>query len=188
MGLYEYVVGLMAIVSGLALTELALRLSRLMEHRRTVRWDALPLLCALLGISTLIVGWSASWLPDNALPAGYTVGQFMIALFSNLLLYMTIAITLPSDPAPDTDLRAFYDAHNTTFWWLFTATMVQFIIRVLIIPAFRGVPVPFWVWPVSAAVIGTGIAPILWRNRRFHYVATVGMILLILGPVLFREF
>jgi len=188
MGLYEYVVGLMTIVSGLALTEIALRLSRLIEHRRTVRWDALPLLCALLGIGTLVVSWSNAWHPDNAMAAGFTVGAFMIPLFANLMLYMTIATTLPSDPAPDTDLRAFYDTHNATFWSLFTLTMAQFIVRVIVIPAFRGEPVPLWVWPTSAAVLGLGIAPIFWRNRLFHYLATIGMILLIVGPALFTEF
>jgi hypothetical protein len=187
MGLYEYIVGLLTIVSGLALTEIALRISRLIEFRRTVRWDVRPLLCVLLGVSTLIVSWSLAWKPDGQLP-NYTVGAFVIALFSVLLFYLTIASALPSEIDRDTDLGEFYSLHGAVFWGLFTATIVLFDIRALFIPWLRGEAIPAWVVLLAAAVLLLSVSPIFLRNRAFQCFAAVALTVLILGPTLMNDF
>jgi hypothetical protein len=175
----------MTIVSGLALTETALRLSRLLEYRRTVKWDVQPLLCALLGVSTLIINWSNAWHPDNeTVTTTVTVGSFVISLSATMLLYLTIATALPSDPDRNTDLGDFYDHQRAVFWGLFTIMLVQFDVRKLIIPGIQGEPIPAWIFVAAAVAVAVSISLIFWRNRVFHGVATVALTVLILGPAL----
>lgn len=145
------------------------------------------MLCVLLGISTLIVSWSLAWRPDNDLP-GYTVGAFVIALFSVMLFYLTIATALPSEVDRNTDLTDFYESHGRIFWSLFTATLILFDIKSLLVPKLRGQAVPLWVFPLAAIILALSISPIFWRNRIFHCSAAIGLVILVLGPTLTNDF
>lgn len=57
----EYVLGLMTIVSGLAITEWLVRLSDVVMAGRRVRWDWLAALAALYFGYAIIASWQVSW-------------------------------------------------------------------------------------------------------------------------------
>lgn len=180
MGLWEYITGLMTLVSGLALTEVSLRLSRLIEHRRTVTWDWLPLLTVAIGVGTLVLNWGNAWWYAHAVVTdSYSFGQFVAALLATLLLFLTVAMTLPADAGPDTNLRAYYERQAPAFWTLYALTIGQWAVRRVLVPLAQTGRQDF----ESGALVAVGttlaiaIALIFLRDRRVHTVGC-GVILM----------
>jgi hypothetical protein len=72
---------LISIVLGLGLSELLLTFYRLVQARRRVTWDALPLAWALLILIAVVNYW---WGIRAAMAgaSGWTSGEFMLAMIS----------------------------------------------------------------------------------------------------------
>ena len=112
---------LISIVVGLGLTELLLTFYRLVQARRRVAWDALPLAWALL-ILVAVVNY---WWGIRAVMAGasgWTAGEFMLAMLSPIFIFLACAAALPKvEGAERIDMRAAYAEERTAFLLFFLA-------------------------------------------------------------------
>lgn len=112
---------LISIVVGLGLTELLLTFYRLIQARRRVAWDALPLAWALL-ILVAVVNY---WWGIRAVMAGasgWTTGEFMLVMISPVFIFLACAATLPKVEAEGRiDMKAAYAEERTVFLLFFLA-------------------------------------------------------------------
>jgi len=114
----EYLLGLLAIISGLAVVDLLSSLHHLLAAKARVRWDWLAVTAAA-GIALVLVGsWWVSWqrfgsTPDIDLP----LWRFILTLAQLSALYMAVRACLP-DAVPDegVDLADYYAGFSGYIW------------------------------------------------------------------------
>jgi hypothetical protein len=112
---------LISIVLGLGLSELLLTFYRLVQGRRRVTWDALPLAWALLILIAVVNFW---WGIRAIMAAGggWTTGEFMLAMLSPIFIFLACAAALPSvEPGEPLDMKAAYGQERTAFLLFFLA-------------------------------------------------------------------
>ncbi|GGI90389.1 hypothetical protein GCM10007973_28380 [Polymorphobacter multimanifer] len=121
---FEYVVGLVSILLGLALTELASSLHKLLRARARVRWDwQAPAAAVALVLVVLDLWWGVRQLELIGLTM--TIGLFLPLLTALLLFYLAAAAALPDDvPVEGVDVREYYTANARYFWLLFAGFVV----------------------------------------------------------------
>src|SRR5688572_22047859 len=112
---------LISIVVGLGLTELLLTFYRLVQARRRVTWDPLPLAWALL----ILVAVVNFWWGIRAIMAGasgWTTGEFMLAMLSPIFIFLACAAALPKVEGRDPlDMKSAYADGRTAFLIFFLA-------------------------------------------------------------------
>ena len=112
---------LISIVVGLGLTELLLTFYRLIQARRRVTWDPLPLAWALLILVAVVNYW---WgiRASMAGASGLTTGEFMLVMISPIFIFLTCAAALPKvEAAGPIDMKAAYADERTAFLLFFLA-------------------------------------------------------------------
>jgi hypothetical protein len=112
---------LISIVLGLGLTELLLTFYRLVQARRRVTWDPLPLAWALLILIAVVNYW---WGIRAAMAdaSGWTSGEFMLAMISPVFIFLACAAALPKvEPGEPLDMKAAYGQERTAFLLFFLA-------------------------------------------------------------------
>ena len=117
---------LISIVLGLGLTERLLKFYGLVQARRRVAWDALPLAWALLILIAVVNFW---WGIRGVLAeaSGWTTGDFMLAMISPVFLFLACAAALPKVEAANVetggpiDMKAAYAGERAAFLLFFLA-------------------------------------------------------------------
>jgi hypothetical protein len=112
---------LISIVVGLGLTELLLTFYRLVQARRRVTWDALPLAWALLILIAVVnFWWGIRAIMAGA--SGWTTGEFMLVMISPVFIFLACAAALPKvEAAKQLDMTAAYAGERTAFLIFFFA-------------------------------------------------------------------
>ncbi|HEV3410438.1 MAG TPA: hypothetical protein VG095_09090 [Chthoniobacterales bacterium] len=136
----EYVLGLMAIVSGLAITDLIASLHRLLRARKRVQWDWLTLFVAAFVGMALTVSWFISWrvnVVENYNPPFWRF--FFLTLGQLVPLYLAAAAALPDEvPAEGLDLKQFYAENSSYIWGALSTMMIMFVITTSVLHLGRG--------------------------------------------------
>jgi hypothetical protein len=122
-GAFEYLLLFAAVILGLAVSDLAVSLHRLLNAAERVRWDALSLLAAALAFERIVIQWW-TWHAADRMAAGLTFGMFLGILVSTVLLFLMAAAALPDDAGEDVDLRAHYTRVRRRYWLLFAVQWV----------------------------------------------------------------
>lgn len=115
---FEYAMGLVSIVVGLAISDIGTSLHKLIRHRRTLKWDSRVLLTAAFTFVVLFSMWFDLW-SIHQRPEILT-WPFLLSLVIELLLLFLMATTvLPDEPQADTDLTEFYRDNSRPIWTFF---------------------------------------------------------------------
>lgn len=188
----SYILDLFTIVSGLAITEVAQRLARLIGLRRKIRWDWLPLVAAAVIICTVAVAWGRAWFSLDRMPT-YSPSflGFLLTLAAYLLLFVTAAASLPSEIAEDLDLKTFYREQCGEFWTLYAITSGQFIVRSFLWPAVRDgglQPLELATCMLAAATFFLAVSLVIFQSRRWHMIGAPLVLAVIIGPNMLRPF
>ena len=168
----EYVLSLMAIISGLAITDLIASLHRLLRARKRVQWDWLTLFVAAFVAMALTVSWFISWRVNVVENYNPTFWRFFFLTLGQLVpLYLAAAAALPDEvPAEGVDLKQFYAENSRYIWGALSAMMVMFIVTASVSHLRQGdyraaamnvVHTPFLLPTVLLAVV---------PNRRVHTI------------------
>ena len=122
----------MAIISGLAITDLVASLHRLLRARKRVQWDWLTLLVAGFAGMTLVASWFVSWRVIEVQNYNPTFWRFFFLTLGQLVpLYLAAAAALPDEvPAEGVDLKRFYAENSRYIWGALSAAMIMFTIAV----------------------------------------------------------
>jgi hypothetical protein len=132
MSLVERVAVLVAIVLGLALTELGISFHRLMRAGRRVRWDWMsPALAVVMLLETVQFWWlSQAWYANAT---ELRLLEFLPRLLLLLMIYLLAAAVLPDEvPERGISLRLFYVETSRYFWAL--VGLLTLFIMVFIVP------------------------------------------------------
>ncbi|THD77509.1 MAG: hypothetical protein E7812_16430 [Phenylobacterium sp.] len=120
MGAFEYLLLFTAIILGLAVSDLAMSLHRLLGAGKRVRWDWLAPLAAVVAFLKIVTQWW-SWHSAEQLAGAVTFEMFLTLLVAAVLLFLLAAAALPDEaPRDETiDLRLHYAAVSRRYWLLF---------------------------------------------------------------------
>lgn len=125
MGAFEYLLLFAAVILGLAVSDLAISLHRLLGAGERVRWDPLPPLAAALAFERIVIQWW-TWHAADQIASGLTFGMFLGILVSTVLLFLMAAVALPDDGEAEIDLRAYHARTHRRYWLLFAAQWSAF--------------------------------------------------------------
>ena len=177
---FDYAMGLVSIVVGIAMSDLAVSFHKLFRHRRTISWDARTLLAAALTFVVLFSMWFDIWAVHGRLEIlNY---PFLLSIIVELvLLFLMATAVLPDDPLPNENLTAFYDDNARSIWTFFLLFQISYVGHwfyfKLTSPSYdlhhmlARVPVVLMV-PVVAAVLV--LTP---RQRKLHLVLIASLLI-----------
>lgn len=163
----EYILTLLAVISGLAASHLATTLHRLLAAGRRVRWDWLGSTAAVFVAYQLVLSWWTSWLNLKDQGQGTTeLWAFLIRLGQLLCVFLCARAVLPEDvPAEGVDLRAHYLGVSRYLWRAQVVLLLLLAVAVPVHVYFEGRPPPLGgAW---AALVAQGAAAaVLAATRR----------------------
>jgi len=128
MAIPDFVLGFVAIVIGLAVSDLLMSLHRLLRAGRRVKWDWLALSFATLMLLVTVLFWwfSFNWY-QGATSA--TIASFLPKFLFLIITFLMIAACLPDEvPQEGLDLREFYMSSRVHLWSLVSLSLVVIVI------------------------------------------------------------
>jgi hypothetical protein len=122
---FEYLLLFAAIVMGLAISDLAISLHRLLNAAGRVRWGLLSPLAAIVAFLKIVTQWW-TWYSGQSLAGAFSFEMFIGVMIGAVLLYLIAAAALPEVAEGESivDLSAYYDFVRRRFWLLFAAHWV----------------------------------------------------------------
>jgi len=121
LGPFEYLLVFLAIVLGLAVSDLCISLNRLMDAGAKVRWDWLAPLAAVVAFLKILTQWW-TWFGAAQLAKGLTFEMFVLIVVAVVLLFLLAAASLPDRVEEDgVDLRDYYTRVSRRYWLLYAA-------------------------------------------------------------------
>ena len=178
---FEYLIPLISVLVGLAIADLATSLHRLLRGRNRVEWDWLPLATALLALLSVLDLWWGLYGAWDA--ASWTFGGFLPLAALLVVLFLINAAALPDDvPSEGLDLQAFYESNSSYFWFLFAIYVFIAIANNVGRRVASEFPEGVDVLSVlvgnapNLIILGLYVALALSRNRPFHLVTVVALL------------
>jgi hypothetical protein len=122
---FEYLLTFAAIVLGLAVTDLAMGLSRLLHAGSRVTWGLLTPLAAIVVFLKIISQWW-TWYAAQSMAQTASFEMFIVVMIGAVLLFLLAAALLPEVRAGTDriDLPANFTYVQRRFWLLFVAHWV----------------------------------------------------------------
>lgn len=171
----EYLLGLLAIITGLAIVDLLASLHNLFIAKARVKWDWLALMAAVLIGLTLIISWWVSWQRFGQAPEiSWPLWRFVLTLAQVSALYMAVRASLPDAvPEEGVDLADYYAHHGGYMWRGMLATNLL-VVSALFLSGWEPLTNDpgLWLaqrWPYFVTT-GVFLALILFKRRRVHAV------------------
>ena len=179
MTLAEFLIGFATIVTGVALTDIVQRIAALIEHRREIRWDWLPLALLANAILILIITWALAWQFIQDGVKQVTLGRFLIGQAAYVLIYLMSVTMLPRDPQPGLDLRGHCERQLRPYWVLFSLILLYFSVHFVWLPWFIGSgPLPVVQACVLTLSTGAALSLTFVRRRLWHVLGGIAFLAL----------
>ena len=176
---FEYAIGLMSIIVGLGLADLAISLHRVLKHRGQVRWDGLAVVTAVYAAFTLVRMWYQLW-SVRELTEVTSLFFYLGLILEMFLVFLAAAASLPDETDPPHerwDLRAYYDRHRRYIWMLFVLFQLSYLAHAVYftsVTASQSPSLAIWLRFVLAQ-LAVYVALVLVRSRRLQ-LALVGLV------------
>jgi len=129
MGLFDHAFGLSAVILGLGLAEMALRLQQVVFAGKRVKWAIEPLMFAAIVFFVIVLLWLSAW-QDHAVKS-FTMGTVALHTLAVILPVMAAAAAYPKVPDKgEVDLYAYYDgSRRFLFGTLGLGLFIDWILR-----------------------------------------------------------
>lgn len=168
----DYMLGLLTIVTGLAITDMIVSLHGLLINRKHVRWDWLALLVAAFVLILIINTWRMTFVAAQGTERGPEIWIFLLILIPLTALYLAARAALPDrvELGATLDLGEHY-AFVARYLWSALATLYGGVLVLGLIPLLSGRDTDLG--PVfTAGLIGFPVVLSLaiWPNRKLHRV------------------
>lgn len=132
MGLDEYILALLAIISGLAISEMIGSLHGLLFHRDRVKWDWLAPLAALHVAWSILASWWISWLSNHDRTEPVVFGYFLVLVAQLVCLFVAgrgiLPAAYPAVGKPKLDLFRHYLAVKRYVWGAMAASIALLLL------------------------------------------------------------
>lgn len=168
----DYILGLLAIVTGLAISDMIVSLHGLLINRRHVTWDWLPMMAAALVLLQIINTWRMLYVAFQGASKGPPIWVFVLILIQNIGLYLAARASIPDrvTMGEPIDLRAYYDSVGRYLWSALALSYAMFLILSSLEPLFLGkmqFPNIFVHALLGFPVI---LALVIWPSRKLHRI------------------
>jgi hypothetical protein len=168
----DYILGLLAIITGLAISDMIVSLHGLLINRRYVNWDWLPLVAASCVLLLIISTWRHLYVGFQGAVKGPPIWVFVMILTQNTGLYLAARAALPDrvNIGEPCDLRAHYDFVDRYLWSALALAYGAFILLSALEPLVLGTlqfPNAFFHALTALPVI---VALVIWPNRKLHRI------------------
>jgi hypothetical protein len=178
---FDYAVGLVSILVGLALADVAASLHKLLRQGRSVRWDGRVVLSVALVIVVITGMWFSVW-GIRAVNAVLWFPFYLTLFIEFMLLFLVCAACLPDDAIESGDLGAFYEKNRRYLWSLFALFQTSFFLHWLYF--YSHIVQRVFAAHRNSVLVGMMVfAPLpvflllaFIRARRFHYPALVALL------------
>ena len=174
---FDYALGLVSILVGLALADVAASLHRLLRQARLVRWDGRVVLSVVLVIITITGMWFEVW-SIRSVKAVLSYPFYLSFFVEFMVLFLVCAACLPDEPQESCDLGACYETNRIYLWSLFALFQASFFLHWIYFAGLRvsdhGRMFLLGAWVVFPLVVFVLLAII--RSRWFHYLALLALI------------
>lgn len=149
MSQFEFVFGLISIITSLALTHIVVGLVSFARSSRKVRFSLRHALWVWTAFALVVANWASYWSQRDQ---SWTAQSLLISLILMVSLYAFSALVIPEASPEDTtiDLRAFHESEGKRY----IAAQVVFSALVIISFAIRTTNVAEWLSYSSFAWIG----------------------------------
>jgi hypothetical protein len=173
----EYLLGLILIITGLAISDMVVSLHAILLKRQLVKWDWLALMAAAYVFLMIVNSWGVSFKSWNFPDVNPPLWQFLELLGQIIPLYLAARASLP-DEVPDegVDLARHYASISRYLWAAVATTLILYLVglafgRGAIIPAIE------LNWGVVAQL--ALILPLIaFGNRKLHAICVPLVMLL----------
>ena len=179
---FDYAVGLITILVGLALADVCVSLHKLLRQGRSVRWDGRVILSVAFVITVITGMWFSVW---SIRTLGVVLRYpFYLTLFLEfMMLFLVCAACLPDDATENRDLKVFYDGNRRYLWGLFALFQTSFLLHWIYFSVDARRPGPMHRWSLLVAGAMVFVPAIVFLllafigARRFHYAALVALLI-----------
>lgn len=178
---FEYLIGLISLIVGLGLADIATSLHRLIRHRSSVRWDWIALATAAFAAVTMVWIWYNIWdLRDFAGVDGFVF--YLTLLAEMFLLFLAAAACLPDERESDArkgwDLSAYYDRTHGYIWTLMALFHASYLLRWIYFAGLSGPLLEAMTKRAPGMLLVTGttalcVALIFARGRRWQWALLI---------------
>lgn len=174
----DYIITFVSIVFGLALTDVATSLHKLLRAARRVRWDWLAPVAALFIAMTIVSYWWGFYQRMEVSDLAH-FGTFLPVLGELMLLFLLASAVLPDDiPEDGLDLRAYYLDNRVYFWGLSVALVTWTTISHIALRLADGAPLgPAVLGSLDNIVILPVFALLMWTRRWWAHGLVLAVLL-----------
>lgn len=125
----DFAIGLMTIITGLAIADMVASMHLLLMNRDRVRWDWLAMLAAIFIFLLIVSSWGISYRNMGNQTINPILGLFIITLAQVIPMYLAARAVLPDAIGADgVSLAAHYAQISRYFWSAVAMTYVIFIV------------------------------------------------------------
>ena len=178
MDIATHSVTLISIIIGIGLTEMFGNLHRLIRNRaQVVTWDWLPVAWSAVLLLLVVNYWWAIYQGIIGIDQLRNAAELGLILVQPIVLFLLTASVLPNFATSSKwDMRNYYDEHRGTF--IFTFVFYQCVTTaVALVVGTLG-------WNIAslarAAIFLLLVVAVLVRNRRFDWLAALGILAVLL--------
>ena len=171
----EYVLALMLIISGLAISDMVASLHGLLLYRRSVKWDWLALAAGAYVLLVIINSWGLSYRAFSRGTEQLQLWSFLLVLCQVIPLYLAARASLPDQVSEDTDLQTHYDFISRYFWTCLVTAFGVYLLIGFRRGSFMDNIHSEW---TAAAQFGLMLVLIAYPSRRLHQLLVPLMLLL----------
>lgn len=124
----DFAIGLMTIITGLAIADMVSSTHGLLMHRARVRWDWLAVLAALLIFLLIVSSWGISYRTMGNQKINPPLWLFVIGLSQIIPVYLAARASLPDMvDEQGVSLAAYYAEVSRYFWAAVAFTYLMFV-------------------------------------------------------------
>ena len=168
----DYILGLLTIITGLAISDMIVSLHGLLVNRRHVAWDWVPLVAASSVLLLIISTWRISYLAFQNATKGPPIWVFVMILVQNIGLYLAARAAIPDrvSAGEPLDLRDHYEGVSRYLWSAIALSYAMFLILSALEPIALGTmqfPTTFFHALFWFPII---VGMIIWPNRKLHRI------------------
>jgi hypothetical protein len=168
---------LVSIILGLAVADLLVNLHRLIDARKHVKWDALPLLWSLIVLLWLFNYWWAVATNLDGSQDARVVGHFVLLAIPPIMLFLMAASVLPHDSLTEGqfNMRADWAGRRNVFLTFFALNQfVTWIVAIMRHSVLLDISSLF-----RTAALLLVLLALFVKARRFEWVAAIAILTLV---------
>ena len=168
----DYILGLLAIVTGLAISDMIVSLHGLLMNRRHVTWDWLPLIAAAFVLLQIVATWRVLFVSFQGAERGPPIWVFLMILTQNIGLYLAARAALPDQLkiGQPLNLSVHYDFVDRYLWTAIAVSYAMFLILGGLAPLTLGKMQFPTIFVQGLVVFPIILSLVIFPNRKLHRI------------------